>query len=355
VDGRETRGRITLNQTSNDGRPRVFSGIKPTGAAHIGNYLGAIRNWVALQDGYDTFYCVVDLHAMTTPWDPSELRQNTLIKAAELLACGVDPERAVLFVQSHVAAHTELAWLLTCLARMGELRRMTQYKEKSEGSSESVGAGIFAYPVLMAADILLYDTQLVPVGDDQRQHVELTRDIAGRFNSILGETFVLPEPLIPQAGARIMALDNPLQKMSKSDDRPLASLEVADSPDRIAKKLRSAVTDSGREIRGGQDKPALSNLLTIFSLFEGTPVAELEERFSSSGYGDFKAALVEVVVEALRPIQERYQTLLADRSALDVVLDGGAQRASEVAVRTMSRAREAAGLLESRLIPSRSS
>jgi tryptophanyl-tRNA synthetase len=351
----DIRGQVTLNQTFSDSKARIFSGIKPTGAAHIGNYLGAIRNWVALQDDYDTFYCVVDLHAMTTPWDPSELRQNTLIKAAELLACGVDPGRAVLFVQSHVAAHAELAWLLTCLARMGELRRMTQYKEKSEGLPESVTAGLFAYPVLMAADILLYDTQLVPVGDDQRQHVELTRDIAGRFNSILGETFVLPEPLIPRAGARIMALDNPRQKMSKSDDRPMASIELADPPDRIAKKLRSAVTDSGREIRGGEDKPALSNLLTIYSLFEGTPVAELEERFSSSGYGDFKAALVEVVVEALRPIQERYLTLLADRAELDAVLGAGARRASEVAAHTMSRAREAAGLLESHLISSPSS
>jgi tryptophanyl-tRNA synthetase len=310
---------------------------------------------VALQDGYDTFYCVVDLHAMTTPWDPRELRQNTLIKAAELLACGVDPGRAVLFVQSQVPAHPELAWLLTCVARMGELRRMTQYKEKSEGQSESVGAGIFAYPVLMAADILLYDTQLVPVGDDQRQHVELTRDIAGRFNSLLGETFVLPEPLIPQAGARIMALDNPLQKMSKSDDRPMASLELADPPDRIAKKLRSAVTDSGREIRGGEDKPALSNLLAIYSLFEGTPVGELEERFASTGYGDFKAALIDVVVEALGPIQARYQDLMADRSELDVVLREGAERALGVATGTMTRAKEAAGLLESHVISGASS
>ena len=242
-----------------------------------------MKNWVELQDEYDTFYCVVDLHAITTPWDPAELRQNSLIKAAELLACGVDPERAVLFVQSHVPAHSELAWLLTCLARMGELRRMTQYKDKSSKEGESVGAGVFVYPVLMAADILLYETRLVPVGDDQRQHVELTRDLAGRFNSQLGDTFVLPEPMVPREGARIMALDDPRQKMSKSDDRPLGSIELTDSPDQISRKLRAAVTDSGREVRAGADKPALSNLLTIFSLFERTPVAELEARFRVRG------------------------------------------------------------------------
>jgi tryptophanyl-tRNA synthetase len=310
---------------------------------------------VALQNDYDTFYCVVDLHAMTTGWNPEQLRRNTLIKLAELLACGVDPARSVLFVQSQIPAHTELAWFLTCLTRMGELRRMTQFKEKSAGGAESVGAGVFTYPVLMAADILLYETRLVPVGDDQRQHVELTRDIAGRFNSLLGDTFVLPEALIPKTGARIMALDDPLQKMSKSDDRPLASLELTDPPDVIAKKIRVAVTDSGREVRSGQDKPALSNLLTIYSLFEDTPVPELEARFASSGYGEFKSALADLVIEKLRPIQVRYDGLLADEWELAGVLSEGANRAGEIASRTMDRVREAVGLLETRATSTTSS
>jgi tryptophanyl-tRNA synthetase len=343
------QGAISLNYTSTDTGPaRVFSGIKPTGPAHIGNYLGAVQHWVGLQDDYDTFYCVVDLHALTTAWDPAELRRNTAIKVAELLACGIEPTRAVLFVQSHVPAHAELSWLLTCVARMGELRRMTQFKDKSEGGSESVGVGIFAYPVLMAADILLYDTRLVPVGDDQRQHVELTRDLAGRFNSLMETTFVLPEPLIPPVGARIMALDDPSQKMSKSDDRPMASLELVDPPDVIAKKVRGAVTDSGREIRAGADKPALTNLLTVYSLFEGTPVAELEERFASSGYGDFKAALIEVVVEKLAPIKERFDTLMGDQGELDRLVVAGAERASAIADATLARAKQAAGLFQSR-------
>jgi tryptophanyl-tRNA synthetase len=305
---------------------------------------------VALQDSYDTFYCVVDLHALTTPWDPDELRSNTLIKAAELLACGVDPDRAVLFVQSQVPAHSELAWILTCVARIGELRRMTQYKDKSAKDGESVGAGIFVYPTLMAADILLYDTELVPVGDDQRQHVELTRDLAGRLNSQLGRTFVLPEPMVPTVGARIMALDDPSQKMSKSDARPLASLELTDPPELIAKKLRSAVTDSGREVRAASDKPALSNLLAIFALFEGTSVPELEERFAGSGYGEFKAALIDVVTARLQPIRERYTELMADRSELDSLLRTGAEKATEVADQTLTQVRGKVGLHQNRVI-----
>jgi tryptophanyl-tRNA synthetase len=305
---------------------------------------------VALQDSYETFYCVVDLHALTTPWDPDELRSNTLIKAAELLACGVDPDRAVLFVQSQVPAHSELAWILTCVARIGELRRMTQYKDKSAKDGESVGAGIFVYPTLMAADILLYDTELVPVGDDQRQHVELTRDLAGRLNSQLGRTFVLPEPMVPTVGARIMALDDPSQKMSKSDARPLASLELTDPPELIAKKLRSAVTDSGREVRAASDKPALSNLLAIFALFEGTSVPELEERFAGSGYGEFKAALIDVVTARLQPIRERYTELMADRSELDSLLRTGAEKATEVADQTLTQVRGKVGLHQNRVI-----
>jgi tryptophanyl-tRNA synthetase len=232
---------------------------------------------------------------------------------------------------------------------MGELRRMTQYKDKSSNEGESVGAGVFVYPVLMAADILLYETRLVPVGDDQRQHVELTRDLAGRFNSLLGDTFVLPEPMVPPEGARIMALDDPSQKMSKSDDRPLGSVELTDSPDQISRKLRAAVTDSGREVRAGADKPALSNLLTIFSRFEGTPVPELEARFASAGYGEFKAALIEVVTEGLRPIRERYTELMKDQGELDGLLSAGAERAAEEARPVLARVRERVGLLQSRV------
>jgi tryptophanyl-tRNA synthetase len=308
-----------------------------------------VKHWVALQETYDTFYCVVDLHAMTLPWDPAELRRNTMIKAAELLACGVDPDRAVLFVQSHVAAHSELAWMLTCLARMGELRRMTQYKEKSSKEGESVGAGVLIYPTLMAADILLYDTNLVPVGDDQRQHVELTRDLAGRFNSLLGDTFVLPEAMVPKEGARIMALDDPTQKMSKSAGRPMASLDLVDTPDAISKKLRAAVTDSGREVRAGADKPALTNLLTIFSLLEGVPIDQLEDRFASSGYGDFKRDLIELVSEKLRPIRERYTELMGDQGQFDQLLTSGAERAAREAEGTLARVRERVGLVESRV------
>ncbi|MDQ3916701.1 MAG: tryptophan--tRNA ligase [Actinomycetota bacterium] len=324
---------------------RVFSGIQPTGEAHIGNYLGAIRNWVAQQERGEAYYCVVDLHALTQPWDPAALRRNTLAKAAEIVACGVDPERSVLFVQSHVAAHAELAWVFECVARMGELRRMIQFKEKSKGESESVGVGLFTYPVLQAADVLLYQADGVPVGEDQRQHIELMRDIGARFNSTLGDTFTLPEPLIPKEGARIMALDDPTQKMSKSAGRPGSYIGLVEPPQAVAKKIRSAVTDSGREVRAAEDKPALTNLLTIFSLFEETPVPELEERFASEGYGTFKAALAETVVERLTPIRERYEALMGDPAELEGILRRGAERAAAEAEATMKVVRDRTGLL----------
>jgi tryptophanyl-tRNA synthetase len=339
------KGGITLNQNFRDGRKRVFSGIQPTGEAHIGNYLGALRNWVAFQETHDAYYCVVDLHALTLPWDPARLRRQTLEKAAELMACGVDPERSVLFVQSHVDQHTELAWVLSCIGRMGELRRMVQFKEKSKGESESVSVGLFTYPVLQAADVLLYKAHGVPVGEDQRQHVELMRDIGGRFNSLYGETFVLPEPWIPEAGARVMSLDDPTQKMSKSAARPAASVQLVDPPEAIVKKIKSAVTDSGREVAAAPDKPALTNLLTIFSLVAGESVAELEARFAGKGYGDFKAALAEAVVEALAPIRARYEELMSDPAEVERALKGGAGRAAEVAAATMAEVVERAGLL----------
>ncbi len=331
---------MTLNT-----RKRVFSGIQPTGEAHIGNFFGAIRNWVANQDEHEAFYCIVDLHSLTLPWDPAELTRATLAKGAELLACGVDPGRSVLFVQSHVPAHSELAWILSCVARMGELRRMVQFKEKSKGETESVGVGLFTYPVLQAADVLLYRAHGVPVGEDQRQHIELMRDIGQRFNTLLGETFVLPEAWIPAAGARIMALDDPTQKMSKSADRPASVVQLVDPPDVIVKKVKSAVTDSGREVRAADDKPAVSNLLSIFALAEGVPVAELEERFSTSGYGDFKAALAEVLVQRLAPIRERYRELMADPGETQRLLATGAEAASAIAEETMADVRAKTGLL----------
>ncbi len=326
-------------------RTRVFSGIQPTGEAHLGNWLGAIRNWVAQQESNEAYYCIVDLHALTLPWDPEQLRRQTLAKAGEILACGVDPERSVLFVQSHVSAHAELAWILSCIARMGELRRMIQFKEKSKGEAESVGVGLFTYPVLQAADVLLYQADGVPVGEDQRQHIELMRDLAGRFNAAFGRTFTLPEPWIPTHGARIMALDDPTQKMSKSAGRPGSYVGLVEPPAVVAKKIKSAVTDSGREVRAGTEKPALTNLLTIYSLLEGTPVSELEERFAGSGYGDFKAALSELVIERLTPIRERYEAFLADPAETERVLRDGAGRAAAVAATTLELVKKRAGLL----------
>ena len=326
-------------------RKRVFSGIQPTGAAHIGNYFGAIRNWVANQDEHESFFCIVDLHSITLPWDPKALSEATVAKGAELLACGIDPERSVLFVQSHVPEHAELAWVLNCVARMGELRRMVAFKEKSKGETESVGVGLFTYPVLQAADVLLYRAHGVPVGEDQRQHIELMRDIGQRFNTLLGKTFVLPEPWIPPAGARIMALDDPTQKMSKSAERPGSVVNLVDPPDTIAKKVKSAVTDSGRAIRAQEDKPALTNLLTIFSLATETPIPELEERFVETGYGDFKLALAEALVERLRPIRERFEELMADPAETHRLLAAGAGAASAVARRTMADVRSRCGLV----------
>ena len=337
--------RITLNQSLNvRGRPRVFSGIQPTGSPHLGNYLGALRNWVALQEDHDAFYCIVDLHAMTMPWRPDELRVRTLETAASLVSVGIDPETSVLFLQSHVAEHVELSWVLTCVARMGELRRMIQFKERSKGETESVGVGLFAYPVLQAADVLLYRAHRVPVGEDQRQHVELMRDLAERFNAQFGETLVVPEAYIPGAGARVMALDDPTQKMSKSAGRPAASILLSDEPSQIVKKLKAAKTDSGSEVRAGDDKPELTNLLSIFTLVTGEPLEALEDRFRGRGYGDFKAELGDAVAALLTPMRERYEAAMADPGELERLLAAGAKRAAEVAAKTMADVRDAVGL-----------
>uniref|UniRef100_A0A831TCC8 Tryptophan--tRNA ligase n=1 Tax=Thermorudis peleae TaxID=1382356 RepID=A0A831TCC8_9BACT len=326
------------------GKPRAFSGIQPTGGIHIGNYLGAIRNWVLQQDQYDNMFCIVDLHAMTLPYDASELRPRTVEVASALLAAGIDPQRSILFVQSDVREHTELCWILGTLATYGELRRMTQFKEKSKGS-ERVGAGVFFYPVLQAADILLYDAAVVPVGEDQKQHIELTRDLAIRFNRTFGETFVVPEPDIKPAGARIMSLTDPLKKMSKSDPDPESRIELRDPPDVIRRKIRRAVTDSEAEVRFDEErKPAISNLLTIYSLFADVPIPELERRYAGKGYSEFKRDLAEVVIAGLQPIQQRLDELAADPGIVIRTLREGAARARELAVAKMAVVRDRCGL-----------
>ena len=326
---------------------RVFSGVQPTGdGPHIGNYIGAFRRWVDLQDSHDEcFYCVVDLHAMSLPWEPAALADGVRKTAAVLVAAGIDPERSVLFVQSDVPEHSELTWILTCLARMGELGRMTQFKEKSRGDEAgSVGTGLFLYPVLMAADVLVYRAGLVPVGDDQRQHLELMRDLAGRFNSRFGATFPVPEALIGAEGARIMALDDASQKMSKSSARPASLIGLLDAPKVVRSKLARAVTDSGREIRKAPDKPEISNLLDIYAGVTGRSIGQLEAQYDGQGYGALKKDLAEAVVAVLEPFQHRYHQLMADPGALDQLLDAGAERAAEAAGATMALVRERVGL-----------
>jgi tryptophanyl-tRNA synthetase len=325
--------------------PRVFSGIQPTGEMHLGNYLGAVRRWVEDQDRHDAIYCVVDLHAITLPYDPAELPARTRQTAMLLMAAGLDPDRCILFVQSHVHAHTDLTWLLNCVATTGELRRMTQFKEKSEGQ-ESVSVGLFDYPVLMVADILLYDTDEVPIGDDQRQHLELARDIAARFNNRFRKTFVVPKATFPTVGARIMDLQTPTAKMSKSADSPQGTLLLLDPPDVVTKKIKSAVTDSGTDVRYDlANKPGISNLLEIYAAVTGRAIAEIEAEFSDSGYGVFKTAVADAVIDALRPVQEAYKKLEADPAEVDRQLAAGAQKARAIAGPVLERARSAAGLL----------
>jgi len=324
----------------------VFSGIQPSGTLHLGNYLGAVKNWVAMQESHDCVYCAVDLHAITVRQQRAELRRNTIDLVNLFLASGVDPERSIVFVQSHVPAHTELMWILNTITYMGELRRMTQYKDKTAGAEgESIAAGLFDYPVLMAADILLYRADAVPVGEDQKQHVELTRDVAERFNNAFGKAFVVPEPIICTEGARVMSLDDPTKKMSKSAGSENSYVAVMDSPDVIRRKIRRAVTDSGSEVRGGPDKPALTNLLDIFSALAGDPLDEIVRRYEGKGYADLKADLGEVVVSALAPIQTRIRELEADKSYTLEVLRTGAERAEAIAAHTLAKVRERVGLV----------
>jgi tryptophanyl-tRNA synthetase len=325
-------------------RPVVFSGIQPTGAIHIGNYFGAIKHWVAGQDDAANIFCLVDMHALTVPQDPEVLRTQTLEFATLLLAAGIDQTKSRLFVQSHVREHGELTWYLSCTASMGQLQRMTQFKEKSEAQRGEVRVGLFTYPVLMAADILLYNTTHVPVGDDQKQHVELTRDLAQRFNSTYGNTFVLPEPVIPKIGARIMGLDDPTKKMSKSAPGSNHAIRVLDPPDQIKKAVMSAQTDSGREVRVDPARPGITNLLAIYAAATGTGIEAAEAHFANArGYGDVKKELVDVLVETLRPLRERYAELAADPATVTALLQQGADAVRPIARETADRAKRAMG------------
>jgi len=333
--------------TDTSARPkRIFSGMQPTSSSlHLGNYLGALVNWVKLQDDYDAYYGVVDLHALTVTTDPSVLRDRTRITAAQFLAGGVDPTRSTLVLQSYVPEHTELAWILACQTAMGEASRMTQFKDKT-AKGQTANVGLFTYPILMAADILLYDADLVPVGEDQRQHLELTRDLAERMNSRFGRLLTVPAPYIVQGSAKVMDLQDPTSKMSKSLSSDNGLIDLLDDPRRIVKKIKSAVTDTEREIRYDVEaKPGVSNLLVIHSTLSGTPVADLERQFEGKGYGDLKGEVAEVVVAAIEPFQARFNELLADPAELDRILVEGSAKAGEVAAATLARVRAGIGLL----------
>jgi len=327
---------------------RVLSGIQPTSDSfHLGNYLGAVKQWVELQEGHDAFYCIVDLHALTVETEPALMRKRTLVSAAQLLALGISPEKSTLFVQSQVPEHNQLAWIMECITGFGEASRMTQFKDRAaKGGSDSTKVGVFTYPMLMAADILLYQADLVPVGEDQRQHIELTRDLAERFNSRYGATFNVPSGFILKQGAKIYDLQNPTAKMSKSADSVAGLIEILDTPEVNAKKIKSAVTDAGREIKFDEkEKPGVSNLLTIHSALSGQSISELENHFAGKGYGDLKGEVADVVVEYLKPIREKTLDLLADESHLLAVLSGGAAKAQEVASTTLAKTYANLGLV----------
>ncbi|HEV8462533.1 MAG TPA: tryptophan--tRNA ligase [Gaiellaceae bacterium] len=324
---------------------RVFSGIQATGAKHIGNYIGAMRQYVATQDEGDAFFCVVDLHSITADYDPQDLHDRSLDLSALLFAVGLDPDRCTLFLQSHVTAHAEAAWLLSAVTGFGQLGRMTQFKEKGEGK-EFVSAGLFTYPVLMAGDILLYQTDIVPVGDDQRQHIELARDVAERFNSRYGQTFTVPKGVFPTVGARIMDLQEPTKKMSTTGATEQGTVLVLDEPDAIRKKFKTAVTDSGREIRYAPDeKPGVSNLLEILAVATNRPIPEVEAEYDGKGYGDLKGDVGEAVVELFKPVQERYTELRADEGELRRLLKVGAEKARETSAPTLEAMYERMGFV----------
>lgn len=326
-------------------KKRVFSGVQPTGNIHLGNYLGAIRNWAASQQEFDNIFCIVDLHAITLPIDAKELHTNTRKLAALYLACGLDTRYCKLFVQSHVHEHAEMSWIMSCFTPMGWLNRMTQFKTKAGENADTVGTGLYCYPVLMACDILLYQTHYVPVGDDQRQHIELTRDLAQRFNSMYKQrVFTIPEGQIRDVGARIMSLDDPTKKMSKSDPNPQSRINLLDDAKTIKQKIARATTDSERHVAFDPERPGITNLATIYQMLTGQSEQEIEAEFAGKGYGDFKAALTERLVETLRPIQERYYELMNDLPTLEGMLKQGAAEVEPIAATTLQRVKNVVGL-----------
>lgn len=334
-----------MENTVSQKKKRILSAIQPSGTFTLGNYLGALRNWISLQDDYECIYAVADLHAITVRQDPQKFKKNILEAYALLLACGVDIEKSLLFIQSHVHAHSELAWILNCYTQFGELSRMTQFKDKSIKHSDNVNAGLFTYPSLMAADILLYQADLVPVGADQKQHLEITRDIASRFNSIYGETFKIPEPYIPKTGARIMSLQDPTKKMSKSDENVNAWVAVLDKPDAIIKKFKRAVTDSEAVVRYAEGKDGINNLMAIYSAVTGKTNEEIEREFDGKGYGDFKTAVGESVVGVLAPVQKRFEEYISDRSYLEECYKICAEKATYISKNTLKKAMKKIGFI----------
>lgn len=331
---------------TNEKKQVVLSAIQPTGTPTLGNYLGALKNWKNMADDYECYYAVADLHSITVRPEPAQLRRKTLEMYAFLLAIGLDPEKNTVFVQSHVSAHAQLGWILNCYTQFGEAARMTQFKDKSEKHPENVNVGLFAYPMLMAADILLYQANYVPIGVDQKQHLEITRNIADRFNGLYGETFTLPEPFIGKTGAKIMSLQEPTKKMSKSDTNVKAFISVLDDTDTIVRKIKSAVTDSEVRVHYAQGKDGVNNLMTIYSCCTGKDFAEIEKEFDGKGYGDFKAAVAEAVVAELAPVRDEFNRLIADKSYLSACMEAGAQKAARVANRTLRKAMKRVGFYQ---------
>lgn len=321
----------------NEKKPIIFSGIQPTGSPTLGNYVGAMRNWRMLQDEYNCIYSVVNMHAITVRQVPAELRRKTMEMCALVIACGIDPKKSILFVQSDVSAHAELSWVLSCSTPFGELSRMTQFKEKSQKHPENINAGLFNYPVLMAADILLYQAALVPVGEDQKQHLELARNICERFNGIYGDVFTMPEPYIPKVGARVMSLADPAKKMSKSDENTNAAISILDEPDVIVKKFKRAVTDSDTVVRFAESKDGINNLMTIYSAVTGSDFQAIEREFEGKGYGYFKEQVGNAVAEHLTPVRTEYKRILSDKAELENIIKDGGERAAAVAVRTIRK------------------
>ncbi|MCR5213342.1 MAG: tryptophan--tRNA ligase [Eubacterium sp.] len=324
----------------------LLSGIQPTGVFTLGNYIGAVRNWKVMQEEYDCAYFIADLHSLTVRQDPAELRKRTKDAYALLLACGIDPKKSLAFIQSHVPAHAELGWILSCYTQFGELSRMTQFKDKSQQHKDNINAGLFDYPALMAADILLYQPDYVPVGADQKQHVELTRNLVDRFNGIYGEVFRMPEPYIPKNGAKIMSLQDPTKKMSKSDENPHATVSILDKPDVIMARFKRAVTDSESEIVFREGKDGINNLMTIYSVFTGQTFEQIEKDFEGKGYGDFKKEVGTVVVDALTPVREEFERLSKDKAYLEECYRAGAEMASKIAGRTLTKVKKKVGLLQ---------